>query len=89
MPRGPKRVRDTKIGLEKAVGSDIRRATRQRDATPHDSLHMALDSGTCGCLCPRCWVWIVRQTRGVCLCMECPCGGAPWYHEVLALTRSA
>jgi uncharacterized Fe-S cluster-containing radical SAM superfamily protein len=73
------------IGLSRAAGIDPYRERRRLERLPHDGLHVgqtnAPASGHCGCLCSHCWLWSKStfRKRGVCICLECPCGGSLWY----------
>jgi hypothetical protein len=63
-------------GLEIAERDVDRAVGRARDRTGHDPLHL-LPSGNCGCMCSRCWRWMIVGRRGTCICMDCRCGGMP------------
>lgn len=68
-----------RVGLMRSAEHLDNTIGKARDKQPHDTLHQALRGGFCGCLCPRCWRWAdLARRRGVCLCFECPCGGATW-----------
>lgn len=73
----------TTTGLTRAADHLGKIEAKARDKLPHDRLHM-LPSGSCGCMCPKCWRWLAGKLDGprvgVCLCMSCRCGGMPgWY----------
>lgn len=72
------------IGLSRALETVRYMGQRKRDRESHDGLCVRdanpPASGHCGCLCSHCWRWSDgRRKRGLCICFDCPCGGATWY----------